>query len=123
MRRGTRIEECAACVAAKLVFFSEWKTVANGPGRAACCLELVGKTGDSGSGRFPGKMCRYKSGDRDHGALDGARRNILKYATRRGSNIFQLLDTKEKKEVFHGKQKALVGAPRREGSLARKMAK
>ena len=31
------IEECAAYVAAKLVFFNEWKTVASGPGRAACC--------------------------------------------------------------------------------------
>ena len=49
-------------------------------------------------------------------------RYILKYSTRRGSNIFQLFDTKEKKVPFRGKQKALVGAPRREGSLARKLA-
>ena len=40
------IEESAACVAAKLVFFNEWKTVACGPGRAAYCLELIGKKGD-----------------------------------------------------------------------------
>ena len=31
--------------------------VASGPGRAACCLELVGKKGDSGSGILSGKMC------------------------------------------------------------------
>ena len=49
-------------------------------------------------------------------------RYILKYATRRGSNIFQLFDTREK-GPFCGKQEALVGAPRREGSLARKLAK
>ena len=45
-------------VAAKLVFFNEWKTVASGPGRAACCLDLVGKKGDGGSGRLSGRTCR-----------------------------------------------------------------
>ena len=34
-------EECAVYVAAKLVFFNEWKTVASGLGRAASCVELV----------------------------------------------------------------------------------
>ena len=50
-------------------------------------------------------------------------RSILKYATRRGSNIFQLLDTKEKKDHFVAKQEASVGVLRREGCLARKWAK
>ena len=49
------IEECAANVVAKLVFHNEWKAVASGLGRTACCLEL-GKKGDCGSGRLPGKM-------------------------------------------------------------------
>ena len=48
-------------------------------------------------------------------------RGILKYSTRGGSHIFQLCDTNEKS--FRGKQKALVGALRREGSPARKLAK
>ena len=47
---------------------------------------------------------------------------ILKYSTR-GSNILQLFDAKEKKGPLRGKQKALVGASRGEGSLARKLAK
>ena len=46
---------------------------------------------------------------------------ILKFVRRRGSNIFQLFDTEEKKGPFRGKQEALVGAPRREGSLTRKL--
>ena len=50
-------------------------------------------------------------------------RYILKYSTGGGSNISQLFDTKEKKRPFRGKQKALVGASRREGSPARKLAK
>ena len=48
---------CTAYVAAKLIFFNEWKTASSGPGRAACCLEFVGKKGDRGSGRLSGKMC------------------------------------------------------------------
>ena len=47
-------EECAANVVAKLVFFIEWKTKASGPGRAACCVELVRKKGDGGSRKLPG---------------------------------------------------------------------
>ena len=99
-------EECSAYVAAKLVFFNEWKTVASGPGRATCCLELVGKKGDEGDGRLSGKMCRYKSVDIE--ALERLMeseeaevwpRYIFKYATRRGSNIFQLFDTKEKERT------------------------
>ena len=51
-------------------------------------------------------------------------RYILKHATRRGSNMFQLFDTKEKKGPFRGKQKALVEAPKERGvGLARKLAK
>ena len=38
---------------------------------------------------------------------------ILKYSTRGSTNIFQLFDTSEKEDL-RGKQKALVGAPRRE---------
>ena len=53
-------EECAAYVAAKLVFFNELKAVASGLGRAASCVELVGKKGQGCSGRLPGKMCRHK---------------------------------------------------------------
>ena len=34
-------EECAVYVAAKLVFFNEWKKVASKLGRAASCVELV----------------------------------------------------------------------------------
>ena len=45
-------------------------------------------------------------------------RYILKYSTRGGSNIFELFDTSEKQGPSRGKQKALVGAPRREGSHA-----
>ena len=45
-----------------LVFFIEWTTVASGLGRAAGCVELVGKKGDRCGGRLSGKMCRYKSG-------------------------------------------------------------
>ena len=51
------IEECAAFVAAKLVFFIERKTVASGPGRAACCVELIGKKGDESSGELLGRQC------------------------------------------------------------------
>ena len=100
------IEECAAHVAAKFVLFNEWKTVASGPGRAACCLELVGKKGDSGSGILPGMMCRYEKVDIE--ALErlmkpeeaeDCPRYILKYATRRGSNLSQIFDTKEKKNL------------------------
>ena len=50
-------------------------------------------------------------------------RYVLKYATRRGSNIFQLFDTKEKKDHFVASRRLWLGAPRREGSLARKLAK
>ena len=50
-------------------------------------------------------------------------RYILKYSTRGGSNIFQLFDTSEKKDHLVAKQKALVGAQRREGSHARRVAK
>ena len=46
-------------------------------------------------------------------------RYILKHAMRRG----EIFHTEEKKGSFRGKQKALVGAPRREGSLARKLTK
>ena len=53
-------EECAAHVAAKLIFFNQLKTVASGLGRAASCVELVGKNGDGWSRRLPGKMCRHK---------------------------------------------------------------
>ena len=49
-------------------------------------------------------------------------RYILKYSTR-GGNIFQLFDTMKKKGPLRGKQQALVGASRREDSLARKLAK
>ena len=38
-------------VAAKLVHFIEWKTVARGSGRAASCVELVGQKGHGGSGK------------------------------------------------------------------------
>ena len=81
-------------LAAKFVSFNEWKTVASGPGRAACCLELVGKKGDSGSGRLPGKCADIKV---DTEALERMMEPeevevclwcILKYATRRCSNIF-----------------------------------
>ena len=73
------------------------------------------KKGGGGSGRVLGKQCRYKNG---HEALERliepeheevCPRYILKYSTRGGSNIFQLVD----------KQKALIGAPRREGSHAK----
>ena len=50
-------------------------------------------------------------------------RYFLKLAKRRGSGMFVIFDTKEKKGLFCGKQEALVGAPRREGSLARMRAK
>ena len=49
-------------------------------------------------------------------------RYILKFSTRGGSNIFQLFDTSEK-GPSRGKQKSLVGAPRRGSSHARKVAK
>ena len=53
-------------------------------------------------------------------------RSILKYSTRRGSDIFQFFDTSEKK-TSRGKQRALVGAPKRErereGGYAGKVAK
>ena len=32
-----------APMASNFVFFIEWKAVASGPGRAACCVELMGK--------------------------------------------------------------------------------
>ena len=49
-------------------------------------------------------------------------RYILKYSTS-DSNIFQLSDTEEKKDHLVASKKALVRAPRREGSRARKLAK
>ena len=33
-------------VAAKLVYFIKWETAASGRGRAAGCVEVVGKKGD-----------------------------------------------------------------------------
>ena len=42
-------------------FFVKWKTAASGLGRAAGCVEVVGKKGDGGSRRLLGKMCRYES--------------------------------------------------------------
>ena len=46
-------------------------------------------------------------------------RYILKHARRRGSGIFEIFDTKQRKDHFCGKQEALVGVPRRQGRLAR----
>ena len=65
------IEECAACVAAKLVFFIEWKTVVSGPGRAEGCVELVGKKGYGAVEDYLERCAEIKV---DFGALDGARR-------------------------------------------------
>ena len=50
-------------------------------------------------------------------------RYTLKYSTRKGSSIFQFFDTSEKKGPSCCKQKTLVGAPKRKGSYARKVAK
>ena len=50
-------------------------------------------------------------------------RYILKHSTRGSSNIFQLFNTEEKKDHFVASKKALVRAPGREGSRARKLAK
>ena len=50
-------------------------------------------------------------------------RYILKYSTRRGCSIFQFFSTSEKKGPYCCKQKTLVGAPKRKGSYARKVAK
>ena len=47
-------------------------------------------------------------------------RYILTHAKRRGGGISEIFDTEEKKGPFRGKQKTLVGAPRKEGSVARK---
>ena len=49
-------------------------------------------------------------------------RYILKYSTRRGSNVFQLFDTKEKKDHFVASRRRWL-EHQREGSLARKLAK
>ena len=49
-------------------------------------------------------------------------RYILKYSTRGGSNIPALRYSRDR-GPFRGKQKALVGASRRESSPARKLAK
>ena len=50
-------------------------------------------------------------------------RYILKYSTRRGSSIFQFLNTSKKKDHLFCKQKTLVGTPKRKGIYARKVAK
>ena len=62
-------------------------------GRAAGCMELVGKKGYLGSGRLPGKMGRYKSGHSWSASWS-------QKTKRGGSNIFQLFDTAEKKDPF-----------------------
>ena len=68
--------------------------------------EEVGKKGDSGSGRLLVKMCRCKSGHGGFGALDGARRSRglskvhPEVRDEKMQQIFQLFDTKEKKNHF-----------------------
>ena len=95
------IEECAANVAAKLVFI-EWTTVASGPGRAACCVELVRKKVIAAVDDYLERCADVKV---DIEALERLMeseevevclRYILKYSTRTHSNIFQLFDTKKK---------------------------
>ena len=78
-------------------------------------------------GDYSGRMCRYKSGDCGFGALDGARRSRglsevhLEVRHKKRQQYFPVLRDKREKGPFRGKQKALVGAPRREGGLARKL--
>ena len=51
--------------------------------------------------------------------LEVSLRYVLKHATRRGSNIFQLFDTSEKAEPLRGKQKTMVGKSRKRRCTAR----
>ena len=103
---GQAPKEAECSVAAKLVFFIKWKTAASGLGRAAVCLELVGKKGGGGSRRLLERCADIKV---DIDALERliepedeevCLRYILKYSTRGGSNIFQLFDTEVKKDHF-----------------------
>ena len=128
---GQASKEVERTVGAKLVYFIKWKTVARGSGKSS---ELQGarrgKKGHGNSGRFSGKCANPKVN------IEAVERlvepedeavsfwYILKYSTRGGSNIFQLFDRSEKKDQpFRGKQKALVGVSRKEGSPPRKLAK
>ena len=89
-------EEAERTVAAKLVHFIKRKTVASGSGRAASCMEFVGKKRHESSGRLTVKIRRYESGcwalERLMEPVDEevSLRYILKNSTRGGSNIFKL---------------------------------
>ena len=97
---GQEPEEAECAVAAKLVFFIEWKTVASGPGRAAGCVELVEVIGaiEDYLERCAGieALDRLMEPEDEEVCL----RDILKCSTRGNSNVFQLFDTKEKKNHF-----------------------
>ena len=61
-------------------------------GRAAGCMELVGKKGYLGSGRLPGKMGRYKDGHSWSASWS-------QYWTRGGSNISSFLTQQRKRTI------------------------
>ena len=115
----------AAYVAAKFVFFDERKTVASGPGRQSGAWSCSERKVIASMEDYLEKSINIKV---EIAALEllmepeeaeVCLRYILKYAKRRCCSIFVIFDTKEKKKrPFCG-----VGAPRREGSLARKLAK
>ena len=75
-------------------------------------MELVGKKGHGHSGELPGHFCFHTKMDIE--ALERlmeleneevSQRYILKYSTRGGSNIFQLVDTAKKNNHFVANRK------------------
>ena len=83
-------EECAACVAATLVFFNEWKTAASRTGRAA--------QGDSGDGRISGRCADIRV---DIEARRSRGLSKVHHEVRDDkAAIFSSSSTKEKKDHF-----------------------
>ena len=71
---GQAPKEAERTVAAKLVHFIKRKTVASGSGRAASCMELVGKERSRGQWKITCKNVPIRKWILGLGALDGASR-------------------------------------------------
>ena len=122
---GKAPKEAERTVATNFVFFIEWTTVASGQEEQRVAWrsserKVMGAVEDylercADTRVDIEALVRLMEPEDDEVCL----RYILKYSTRGGSNIFQLFDA----GPFRGKQKALVGASRREGNPARKLAK
>ena len=91
-------KEAECSVAAELILFVEWETAASGLGRAASCVELVGKKGDGVQWKITWAEVLERMIEPEDEEV--CLRYILKYSTRGCSNIFKLFDTEEKQDHF-----------------------